>query len=52
MGSYEVAGKSFVNTENSQMASTGAISPPYVTQHEKIGLMCTQKLTTFLDFEA
>ena len=22
----------------------------YVTRHEKIGLMCTQKFTTFLDF--
>ena len=23
----------------------------YVTGHEKIGLMCTQNLTTFLDFK-
>ena len=23
----------------------------YVTRHEKIGLICTQNLTTFLDFE-
>ena len=27
------------------------ISTIYVTGHEKIGLMCTQNLTTFLDFK-
>ena len=25
--------------------------PAYVIGHEKIGLMCTQNLTTFLNFE-
>ena len=26
-------------------------SPIYVTWHEKIGVMCTQNLTTFLNFK-
>ena len=31
-GSHKVAGRGYVNTENSQMASIGAISTPYITK--------------------
>ena len=37
--------------QQNTIPSRGAIISTYVTWHEKIGLMCTHNLTTFLDFK-
>ena len=40
-----------VNRQNQLITHPYFIALSYVTGHEKIGLMCTQNLTTFLNFK-